>query len=168
MLISRVLFLLSTQDIWGDPEAEPKSDPSEAKKSQKRQLPLVDHASMNYPPFRQNFYIEALEVKAMTDTEVKAYRETQLEGVQIRGKQCPRPILKWAHAGLPERIHQLIEKRKYAKPFPIQAQAIPAIMVGRDVIACAKTVSSFSSLLHFPSLLFLLLRKKLQTNLLSC
>ena len=59
----------------------------------------------------------------------------------MRGKKCPRPIKKWTQCGLSDRLLAVIEKRAYSKPFPIQAQALPAIMNGRDVIAVAKTGS---------------------------
>ena len=36
---------------------------------------------------------------------------------------------------------QLIEKREYEQPFPIQMQAIPSLMAGRDVIGIAETGS---------------------------
>lgn len=76
----------------------------------------------------------------MTEKEVEEYRKKELEGVKIRGLDCPRPLKKWNQAGLPPQVHRVIERLGFEKPFPIQAQAIPAIMSGRDVIACAKTV----------------------------
>ena len=36
---------------------------------------------------------------------------------------------------------EVIEKKDFEKPFPIQCQAIPAIMSGRDVIGIAETGS---------------------------
>ena len=36
---------------------------------------------------------------------------------------------------------QIIKKLNFEKPTPIQSQAIPAIMAGRDVIGVAKTGS---------------------------
>ena len=59
----------------------------------------------------------------------------------IRGRNFPRPVLTWSQCGLTERILRVITKLNYAKPFPIQAQAIPTIMTGREVIAVAKTGS---------------------------
>lgn len=111
-----------------------------------KELKQVDHAKMNYLEFRKNFYIESPEIAQMTEEEVKAYREKELEGVKLRGKGCPNPIKKWIHCGLSSKMYKVLEREGLTNPFPIQAQAIPAIMSGRDVIACAKTVrSSFVS-----------------------
>lgn len=59
----------------------------------------------------------------------------------IRGREFPRPVLTWAQCGLTEKILHVINKLGYAKPFPIQSQAIPTVMTGREVIAVAKTGS---------------------------
>lgn len=59
----------------------------------------------------------------------------------IRGRNFPRPVLTWTQCGLTEKILHVINKLGYAKPFPIQAQSIPTVMTGREVIAVAKTGS---------------------------
>ena len=47
----------------------------------------------------------------------------------------------WTQCGLQTRALEVLRKMKYAKPMPIQAQALPAIMSGRDCIGIAKTGS---------------------------
>jgi hypothetical protein len=106
-----------------------------------KDLPPVDHSKIDYEPFRKSFYIQSGEIGDMSEAEVKAYREKELEGVRLRGKDVPRPIKKFVHCGLPNKIYSVIQKLKYTSPFPIQCQAIPVIMSGRDCIACAKTGS---------------------------
>ena len=61
--------------------------------------------------------------------------------MKIRGRNYPRPVFTWAQCGLTEKILHVINKLGYAKPFPIQSQAIPTVMSGREVIAVAKTGS---------------------------
>jgi ATP-dependent RNA helicase DDX46/PRP5 len=73
--------------------------------------------------------------------QVASYRATELEGVKLRGKNCPRPIKKWTQCGLPEKVYEVLKRSGFENPFPIQAQAMPAIMSGRDLIGCAKTGS---------------------------
>ena len=106
----------------------------------RKDLTPVDHSTMKYPPFRKTFYIEAPAITAMSEAEVLEYRDS-LDGIKIRGKKCPRPVKKWIQCGLDVRILQIIKRFGYEHPTPIQAQALPAIMSGRDIIGIAKTGS---------------------------
>eukprot|EP00960_Hanusia_phi_P005869 169897-Hanusia_phi.AAC.3 len=109
-------------------------------KNQCRNLRPVDHSQMHYTHFRRNFYIEVPEIAKMTDDEVKDYRST-LDGIKVRGKRCPNPIKTWFQCGLSDRVLAVIKKLNWKKPTPIQCQALPVIMSGRDCIAVAKTGS---------------------------
>lgn len=107
---------------------------------QKKELAKVDHTEMNYIKFRKNFYVEVPEIARMTHEEVEAYKE-ELEGIRVKGKGCPKPIKTWAQCGVSKKELDVLKKLNYEKPTPIQAQAIPAIMSGRDLIGIAKTGS---------------------------
>ncbi|KAG0207678.1 pre-mRNA processing RNA-helicase [Mortierella sp. NVP41] len=112
-----------------------------AKRIKKKDIPSVDHSKMHYEYFRKDFYLEPPEMADMTPEEVHGMR-LELDGIKIRGADCPKPIRKWTQAGLPPGCMQVIkDKLSYAAPTSIQSQAIPAIMSGRDVIAVAKTGS---------------------------
>lgn len=111
-----------------------------AKKGKGKELPKVDHKSVEYAPFRKDFYVEVPELARMTKQEVLAYR-TELESIKVKGKRCPNPIKTWAQCGMASKILDVIKKNGYEKPTPIQSQAIPAIMSGRDLIGIAKTGS---------------------------
>jgi ATP-dependent RNA helicase DDX46/PRP5 len=76
----------------------------------------------------------------MTKEEVKELR-TKLDGISCRGKKVPKPIKSWNQAGLSNKIMELIRRSGFENPMPIQAQALPIIMSGRDCIAVAKTGS---------------------------
>ncbi|KAJ8318546.1 hypothetical protein KUTeg_003637 [Tegillarca granosa] len=106
----------------------------------KKELLAVDHDKIYYAPFRKNFYVEVPEIGRMTAEEVEEYR-TELEGIKVRGKGCPKPIKTWAHCGCSKKVMDSLKKHGYEKPTPIQAQAIPAVMSGRDMIGIAKTGS---------------------------
>lgn len=103
-------------------------------------LDSIDHSAIQYEPFRKNLYVETSDISKMTSEQVKQYRE-ELDNIKIRGINCPKPIKKWSQIGLSLKIIDILKKLQYEKPTPIQAQAIPAIMSGRDVIALAKTGS---------------------------
>jgi hypothetical protein len=47
-------------------------------------LAAVDHATMNYPPFRKSFYIETPDIKRMTDEQTAALRK-EFDGIKVRG-----------------------------------------------------------------------------------
>jgi ATP-dependent RNA helicase DDX46/PRP5 len=129
------------------------------KNSNKKVLEAVDHAKIEYTDFRKEFYVEVPEIEKMTPDEVTEYRKSHLENLRIRGKGCPKPIKNFSQCGLSTKMYhvavivlllaltmyrcrlELMKHYKYDKPTPIQAQAVPAIMSGRDVIGIAKTGS---------------------------
>lgn len=106
----------------------------------KKELAKIDHSGVNYMPFRKDFYVEVPELARMKPEEVEAYK-AELEGVQVKGKGCPKPIKTWAHCGVSKKEMDVLRKLGFDKPTPIQCQAIPAIMSGRDLIGIAKTGS---------------------------
>ncbi|KAK5918269.1 hypothetical protein CgunFtcFv8_003047 [Champsocephalus gunnari] len=103
-------------------------------------LEPVDHGKIEYEPYRKNFYVEVPELARMTPEDVHLYR-LELEGITFKGKGCPKPIKTWVQCGVSMKILGSMKKQGYDKPTPIQAQAIPAIMTGRDLIGIAKTGS---------------------------
>lgn len=107
---------------------------------QRKDLAKIDHNNIIYIPFRKNFYVEVPEISKMTSQEVDAYKE-ELEGIRVKGKGCPKPIKTWAQCGVSTKELNILRKLGYEKPTPIQVQAIPAIMSGRDLIGIAKTGS---------------------------
>ncbi|CAN8010327.1 unnamed protein product [Ixodes pacificus] len=100
----------------------------------------VSIEDISYAPFRKNFYIEVPELAKMTPGEVELWR-AEMEGIKVRGKGCPKPIRNWAQCGVSKKVMEVLKKHGFEKPTPIQAQAIPAVMSGRDLIGIAKTGS---------------------------
>ncbi|KAF3194628.1 pre-mRNA processing RNA-helicase [Orbilia oligospora] len=111
-----------------------------SKMKKKKELPTVDHSKVQYEPFRKSFYVEPAELADMSTQEVNDLRLV-LDGIKVRGANCPKPVQKWSLLGLPSATLDVINKLEYEKPTSIQAQAIPAIMSGRNVIGVAKTGS---------------------------
>ncbi|KAL6098282.1 ddx46 [Pungitius sinensis] len=107
---------------------------------QRKVLEPVDHGKIQYEPYRRNFYVEVPELARMTPEDVNTYR-LELEGINVKGKGCPKPIKTWVQCGVSMKILSAMRRHGYEKPTPIQAQAIPAIMSGRDLIGIAKTGS---------------------------
>uniref|UniRef100_A0A8C5ACT8 Probable ATP-dependent RNA helicase DDX46 n=1 Tax=Gadus morhua TaxID=8049 RepID=A0A8C5ACT8_GADMO len=107
---------------------------------QRKVLEPVDHQKIQYEPYRKNFYVEVPELARMTPEDVHCYR-LELEGITVKGKGCPKPIKTWVQCGTSMKILNALKRHSYEKPTPIQTQAIPAIMSGRDLIGIAKTGS---------------------------
>jgi len=110
------------------------------KEKGKKDLVKIDHSGVEYQPFRKDFYFEVPELAKMSDAEVEEYR-CEMEGIKVKGKNVPKPIKNWPQCGVSSKILHLLKKYSYDKPTPIQAQAIPVCMSGRDMIGIAKTGS---------------------------
>uniref|UniRef100_V5GJU1 RNA helicase n=1 Tax=Kalmanozyma brasiliensis (strain GHG001) TaxID=1365824 RepID=V5GJU1_KALBG len=111
-----------------------------AKKVKKKELATVDHATVDYESFRKVFYHPPAEVQDMSEELANQIR-LEMDAITVRGKECPKPLTKWSYCGLPASCLDVIRRLGYAAPTPIQSQAIPAIMSGRDIIGVAKTGS---------------------------
>merc|ERR1712223_304614 len=126
-------------------------------KKGKKDLAIVDHNKIEYLPFKKDFYREVPEIAKMTNGEVETYRE-DMEGIKVKGKNCPRPVKTWAQCGVSTKIYNIL-KDNFEKPTPIQAQAIPVVMSGRDMIGIAKTGSGKTLAFYYHYLDILMLRK---------
>lgn len=106
----------------------------------KRVYERVDHSKIDYPPFEKNLYIPVPELISMTNAQVISLRRS-LDNIRVRGRHCPYPISAWAQCGLSNALLSVLRRYEYNSPTPIQAQAIPCVMNGRDVIGIARTGS---------------------------
>ena len=99
----------------------------------------VDHQAMDYKPFRRAFYIEVPELQRMDEAAVREYRG--MNGIKVKGKRVPKPLRTWIQAGLPTAVVNVLREKGFEAPLPIQSQALPVILSGRDCMAVAKTGS---------------------------
>ncbi|KAK9321163.1 P-loop containing nucleoside triphosphate hydrolase protein, partial [Lipomyces orientalis] len=133
------------------------------KPKKKKDIPTVNHAKVNYEPFRKQFYVEPAELADLTEEEVDDIR-LELDGIKIRGVNCPKPVQKWSQFGIPAQTMDVIRKLNYERPTSIQAQAIPAIMSGRDVIGVAKTGSGKTIAFLLPMFRHIKDQRRLENN----
>ena len=110
-----------------------------AELNKKKELKAVDHSKVDYIPFTKNLYVVPRALATLTPDEV-ADRRGKLK-VKVRGQGAPVPVSSFEECGLSERLIGILENQDIKKPFPVQAQCIPCIMAGRDVIGIAKTGS---------------------------
>lgn len=123
-------------------------------KSKKKALPTVDHSTLSYEPFTKNLYTEVDEIANLTEMDVEDVR-LDMDGIVVKGDSVPRPITKWEQSGLHLHILATIRSLGLEKPTPIQAQAIPCILSGRDVVGVAKTGSGKTLAFVLPMLRFI-------------
>ena len=112
----------------------------EKRRADKKSLKFIDYSQHQYEPIRKNLYIESKEISKMTEREVNDLRKTKGD-IKVRGVMCPKPIYSWYHCGLPQTVLSVLERKGFKEPFPIQCQAIPGAMSGRDLIGIAETGS---------------------------
>ena len=112
-----------------------------AEQLRRKELKTIDHASQDYLKIRKNFYVVPRHLAKLSSDEIAERREA--DETKVRGKGCPPPVTTWGECGLPDRVHTKVLEAfgDDSEPFPIQKQALPALMSGRDVIGIAKTGS---------------------------
>jgi ATP-dependent helicase YprA (DUF1998 family) len=110
-----------------------------AELNKKKELKAVDHSKMDYISINKNLYIVPRALANLTTDQVSNLR-AKLK-VRVRGQNVPAPISSFEQCGLSERVVKVMEKQKITTPYPVQAQCIPCISAGRDVIGIAKTGS---------------------------
>lgn len=66
------------------------------------------------------------------------YDEIQVE---VTGNDRPRHVSAFEECGFSENTMKNIKLCNYTKPTPVQKHAIPIVMAGRDLMACAQTGS---------------------------
>ncbi|KAF2120720.1 P-loop containing nucleoside triphosphate hydrolase protein [Lophiotrema nucula] len=111
-----------------------------AKKKKKKEAPIPDQTKIEYEPFRRSFYTEPADIAALTEEEISDVR-LELGGLKVKGVNVPRPALKFAQMGLNSATLNVFNLLGYETPTPIQAQGIPCVLAGHDVIGIAKTGS---------------------------
>ncbi|XP_076245897.1 ATP-dependent RNA helicase vasa [Calliopsis andreniformis] len=70
--------------------------------------------------------------------------------IKVSGENPPRPIDNFENAGLRNIVLENIKKSGYTKPTPVQKHALPIIMDGRDLMACAQTGSGKTAAFAVP------------------
>ncbi|KZS92579.1 RNA helicase [Sistotremastrum niveocremeum HHB9708] len=115
-------------------------------------LKTVDWAAHKMPVFEKNFYVEDKRVTARSDREIEEFRkEKEMKVVQGRG--VPKPITSFEETGFPPYLLSTIRAQGFPAPTPIQCQAWPMALSGRDVVAIAQTGSGKTISFALPAML---------------
>ncbi|KAG7089671.1 ATP-dependent RNA helicase dbp2 [Marasmius oreades] len=114
-------------------------------------LKNVDWSRQKVQHFEKNFYIEDKRVSARSDREIEDYRRSK--EIKVQGRGVPRPVTSFEEAGFPEYLMATIRAQGFAAPTPIQCQAWPMALSGRDVVAIAQTGSGKTISFALPAML---------------
>ncbi|KAK9828689.1 hypothetical protein WJX72_001532 [[Myrmecia] bisecta] len=117
-------------------------------------MPPLDHDNIEYEEFAKDFYTPDPEIAAMPPAEVNALRREL--AIRVSGFDAPKPIKTFQHCGFDKLLMGAIAKAGYEKPTPIQAQALPAALSGRDVLGIAKTGSGKTAAFVLPMLVHIM------------
>ncbi len=124
-------------------------------------LQPVDHASIEYPPFKSNFYIVDKVLASLSEEEVDAIMDNL--GIFTTGPGALLcPLTSFVEAGLPDVMMSAIQSAGFEKPTPIQAAALPFVLSGRDTIGIASTGSGKTMAFMWPLLVHIRAQKALQ------
>jgi len=102
------------------------------------------------PFVTRDYYLEHPAVAALTEQQVEAERKRL--GVVVHGEDVPKPVGSFVQASLPEHVLGTLRAAGYDAPTPIQRQAWPIAMSGRDVVGLAETGSGKTLAYLLPAL----------------
>lgn len=86
--------------------------------------------------------------------------------IQVTGAGCEgQGIRSFADAGLSDTVMENITRASWPRPTPIQSRAIPIIMAGHDLMACAQTGSGKTAAYLLPVLTSMIKRDELSSTL---
>eukprot|EP01018_Ginkgo_biloba_P008927 Gb_12460 [translate_table: standard] len=117
-------------------------------------IPALDHSQIDYEPFNKDFYEENPSISAMSEQEVDSYRQSV--GIKVSGFDVSRPIKKFEECGFDSTLMNAIAKQGYENPTPIQCQALPIALSGRDIIGIAKTGSGKTAAFVLPMIVHIM------------
>ncbi|GMH30854.1 hypothetical protein Nepgr_032697 [Nepenthes gracilis] len=117
-------------------------------------IPDLDHSSIDYEPFSKDFYEEKPSISGMSEQDVTDYRNGL--AIRVSGFDVPQPVKTFEDCGFPSQLMNTIVKQGYEKPTPIQCQALPIVLSGRDVIGIAKTGSGKTAAFVLPMIVHII------------
>ncbi|KAG6556407.1 hypothetical protein Mapa_002350 [Marchantia paleacea] len=117
-------------------------------------LALLDHSDIDYEPFTKYFYEESAAISGMSEEDVASYRQSL--SIKVSGFDVPRPVKAFEDLGFDAPLMGAIAKQGYENPTPIQCQALPVALSGRDMIGIAKTGSGKTASFVLPMIVHIM------------
>ncbi|KAM0749987.1 DEAD-domain-containing protein [Meredithblackwellia eburnea MCA 4105] len=105
---------------------------------------------VSLPPFEKNFYVEHPNVAAKTGGEVERARAEM--AMTIRGNNVPKPVMSFDETSFPDYIMHEIKRSGFSTPSPIQRQAWPMALSGRNLVGVSATGSGKTIAFALPAM----------------
>ena len=112
--------------------------------------------------FDERHWSEKL-LQEMTDRDWRIFKEDFT--INTSGGGLPHPIRIWKESKLPSELLKTIEKLGYSDPTPIQRQAIPLALSGRDFIGVAETGSGKTASFVLPMIMEIMKLPKMNADI---
>ena len=122
-------------------------------------LASLDHSQIDYKPFEKSFYNPHPDISSLSRIQVIDLQ--QKLGIRVSGASPPKPVSSFGHFGFDDLLIKAIRRSEFAQPTPIQSQAIPALLSGRDAIGIAKTGSGKTAAFLWPMLVHIMDQSRL-------
>ncbi|KAL1920617.1 uncharacterized protein VTP21DRAFT_994 [Calcarisporiella thermophila] len=123
-------------------------------------LAKIDHAKIEYREIEKYFYEEHPEIASLSSEQVLELRRKH--DIHVTGVDIPKPCPSFAHFGLERSMMEAIDKCGYVEPTPIQMQAVPVGLCGRDIIGIAKTGTGKTAAFIWPMLVHIMDQEELE------
>ncbi|XP_020107971.1 DEAD-box ATP-dependent RNA helicase 24 isoform X2 [Ananas comosus] len=117
-------------------------------------IPALDHSAIEYDQFNKDFYEEKPSISGMSEQDVADYRKSL--AIRVSGFDVSKPIKLFEDCGFSTALMNAISKQGYEKPTPIQCQALPIVLSGRDIIGIAKTGSGKTAAFVLPMIVHIM------------
>ncbi|KAG7451007.1 RNA helicase [Guyanagaster necrorhizus] len=114
-------------------------------------LRTVDWSSTKLEHFEKNFYVEDKRVAQRSERDVEDFRKAK--EIRVQGRGVPRPVTSFEEVGFPDYLMTSIRAQGFSSPTPIQCQAWPMALSGRDLVAIAQTGSGKTISFALPAML---------------
>lgn len=146
-----------------NPEIEYDEDGNPIAPEKKRiidPLPPINHDDILYEPFRKDFYVEHEEISQLNAIQVADLLGTL--GITVSGRNPPKPVCSFGHFNLDDKLLKSIIKSEFTTPTPIQSQAVPCALLGRDILGIAQTGSGKTVAFLWPMLMHCSVQDRVQ------
>ena len=112
---------------------------------------LAGYGSLDKASNEKHWSLKKLDDMAERDWRI--FKEDYT--ISVKGSNVPHPLRSWKESDIPGPILRVIDQVGYKEPTPIQRQAIPIAMQGRDIIGVAETGSGKTASFVIPMLCFI-------------